>query len=510
MPVNPAPQTPVERSLVITPPVKGWNTRDPKSNMDPEYALALENFFPGNGVVSLRNGYTVFADGANTSCETLATLEYGTGVSKLVGVGGIGGNWRPFDITAGTITDISGGVNFFAPQCATLQFQDRLFIKVGVSAGVASDVYHWTGTGNIAASNFTGPGGDDKDLLAIGSYKNRLYFSQYTAPSIWYGGLYSITGALTEFPIGGILQKGFTYILFVGTTVRAKQYAEEELLCIVTDKGEVLLYGGSYPGSADWNLVGRYTIPTPVGTRAFFYSGSDLNIVTRNGVMSVQKMIRGDYAGTWPSLSEVVESAFISAYSVNFFDFSNVGIAYPKGQYILANYYTGSVWQQLIMNVVSGAWTKFTNQNAKMWAVWQDSLYFGDVNGVIYKADNGFYDESAATPGTALTRTIKLRHAFNYFGDPSLRKKFITAQPTMYQSEGMDITADMDVDYTDTTATSAETDTSKGTSYQIYQPKLKLVGPSGNAGSFRIDGSVSTKRFSLEATKIIWSEGGIE
>lgn len=506
MAFNPPPTSPVERSLVIPPPVKGWNTRDPKSAMDPLFAVDIENYFPNSGTVDLRNGYLLFASSVGTGyVDSMASLEYGS-VSKLVAVTDSSGNYRVFDASSGTGSDISGGVNFITPACQMLQFRDRLFIKPSYPTGTA-DVYHWTGTGNIVASAFTGPGGDDKDLLAIGAYKNRLYFGQYTAPSIWYGGVDAVTGALTEFPLTSVLSKGPTTILFVGSTARAKQYAEDDLLCIVTQAGEVLLYSGDYPGSGTWQIIGKYIIPPPVGPKGFFYSGSDLNIVTRLGVMSVKKMLSGDYANSWPSLSENIENEFVDAYSVDPVSFYiNSGIAYPKGQYLLANYHAGNdVYKQLIMNTTTGAWTLFTNQNARSWGIWATDLYFGSSGGKIYKANTGYFDDNGS--GVASSRTKKLRFAFNYFGEPTTRKSFVAAIPTVYQSEGLDITANIDVDYTDTTATSQETDTSKGTSYQIYQPRLGLVADSGNAGSFRIDGTCTTKRESIEAVKIIWNEG---
>lgn len=497
------------KSLTIPPPVMGWNTRDPLVGMDQLYAVDIENYFPGNGEVALRNGYLLHSSSVGTGAVTgLNSLEYGS-VSKFFACAINAGVLKAFDVTSSPATDISGGVVFGSATCQFLQFQDRLFIVPAFATGVV-DVYHWTGTGNIAASAFTGPGGDDKDLLAIGSYKERLYFGQMSAPSIWYAAKNAITGALTEFPLNSYLTKGPTMILFCGSVSSAKFSSEESLFCICTQAGEILVYRGDYPGSVSWQIVGSYTIPPPVGPKAFFYSGSDLNIVTRLGIMSVSKMLSGNYSGIWPSLSEVVESAFLEAYADTPTSFyKNIGIAYPKGKYILANYEASASddYNQIVMNTTTSAWTLFSNQNAQSWGIWNGNLYFGDSNAKVFKADTGYFDDGGS--GEATNRATLLRPAYNYLGNPELLKKFRQVIPTMYESEGLNNVINVDVDFARTdpsSSTNAVVDTTD-TSYKLYQPTVALTGYPGSAGSIVFKDTVTTKRRSIQALKVFYTEG---
>lgn len=514
MPITPPPQSEVEKSLTIPPPVSGWNTKDPKSDMNPLFAPELENFFAAFGAVSLRSGYRYYSKSIGTDLVlALGVLEYGT-ISKLVAYGA--STHKMYDASAATsaATDISGGVGFANDIVFIKQFNDRIFIK---ALTASNHLYSWTGTGNIVASGFTGPAGDDKDLGVIGVFKGRPYFAQISVPSIWYPEQVlppAITGALKEFPLASIFQNGIRAIYFCGGVTRAKEYAEDELFCAISDQGEVLIYEGDYPGSITWNLLGRYTIPKPVSYKACFYIGSSLHVMTRSGLVSIQDVMRqNSQTGVTPTRSENIDPEFSNVFTPDVNQsIVSTGISCPSAQYVLLNVpiisgFTITSIQQWVMNLTTGAWAKFTGQTAYCWAYYNDQPYFGGSNGKVFKANQGDFDEDPVVEGAVLTRNIKVRHAFNYFNDPEKRKKFVAAIPTVYQSEGLSITANIDVDYSDVPAISLEEDVDKGTAFQLYQPRLGLVAPSGNAGSFRIDGTVTTKKFRLEATKVYWNEG---
>jgi hypothetical protein len=497
-------------SVTLPPPVLGWNTKDPISEMDPRFAVEMENYFPNNGTVDMRPGYRYHSKTIGVSnVQTLSSLEYAS-VSKLVAVGG---DAKVYDASTASAaaTDISGGVTFATPICTTHKFRDRLFIKPVITN---NDVYHYTGTGNIALSGFTGPGGDDKDLYAMGSYRGRMYFGQASAPSLWYGGVDAVAGALTEFPLGSVLSSPFSYILFNGPVSRAKQYTEDSLFCTITDGGEVLLYQGSFPGSATWDLVARYIIPRPVGLWAFEYVGSDLFILTRSGVVSLQAVMAGatPESGAWPTLSQNIETEFVTAYS-NWttafgIQFPTTLKAYPKGRMLFTDTSAGGGSAQYVMNTTSGAWCKFSNMAAYSWTLWKGELYFGTGSGRVMKFDSGYFDEDPANEGAALSRTTKLRPAYNYLGDRTGLKQFGYCEPIIKESEGLSLTIGADVDYADAAADQTVTE-SGDTSYKLYRPHVDLQA-TGRAISLRIDDTVTTKRRSLLGTDLFWKEGDIQ
>ncbi len=509
------------RSLTIPAPVKGWNTMDPISDMDPQYCVDTENFFAPGGTVDLRNGCAMFAKEIGNSYTVsdviigLGTLEYGS-VTKLIAFAI--SDHKVYDITAGgdiNGSPISGSPVFGNDILFMQQFRDRIFFKsLSSSGGGNHDVYWWTGSGSVTLAVFTGPSGDDKDLGTFNAFKSRLYFAQISVPSIWYGGVDAITGALTEFPLASVFRQGITYIYFVGPVTRAKDFAEDDLLCIISNNGEVLIYQGSDPGSPTWGLIGRYSIPKPASFKSFFYVGSALHVMTRGGLISIQDVMLGaSPQGIWPTLTEKIDDQFPTVFGPSIpQSIVATGITVPSARYLLLNIpiFSGlsiASIKQWVMNLTTGSWWPFTGQTIYSVAYYNDELYFGTTYGKVFKGNSGYFDENPATDAAILARTIKLRPAYNYFGDPEHVKQFVEAIPTVYQSEGLSITLDSDVDYQNTTATSTVTDLTD-TSYKIYQPICGLKGI-GTAASIRIDGTVTTKRISLQATKVLFKEGTI-
>ena len=516
-------------SKTTTPPIQGWNARDALSAMNEQYAVEIENFFPGNGSVDLRNGNARAITGLDGQGLAFGSLRYNELDFMLISTVRTGVD-KVWSSTGGAVTEISGAGVTAAPQFFQ-QFKDRTFMKDNIGK---NPVYHWTGTGNIAASGFVGPGGADILLGPMTVYKNRIYFAYRSdvsttggliagLPEMWYSDLNAITGTLTKFDFASILQLG-GYIQFIGKVTRAKDFSEDELFAVITSEGEVLLYGGDYPGStSSWGLVGRYFIPRPLGSKSFFYLGSTLVIATRQGLYPMDAIMGGNFANQTSSLfggqlSNIINKAYVAAVNAtDAFVFAAVeyyftGINYPKGNYLLINIpISATTAKQFVMNTITGAWTLFTNQHATAWTVYKDNLYYLSIidgvtsfNSVGMRSDYGAYDEDPYNAGVKLARTIKLRPAYNYFGDTENYKQFTFCIPTVYQSNGLSLTIDADVDYANTTATSLNTDTSKGNSYQIYQTRCGLQGI-GKAASIRIDGTVTDALLSLQVIEVFWT-----
>lgn len=500
-------------STILAPPTQGWNSRDPISSMGPGYAVELENFFPNLGVVELRRGFQLHASGFTGTAGMTFLAEYNrsSGTSFLLASNGTSGDILWNATSAGVATQITGagGVvhTFYA------NYRDRFFIK---SDNSLTDVYEWTGSGGMttagAGAGFTGPSGDDKDLWKIFPYKNRLYFIQRAAASIWYSGVDAVSGALTEFSVQSVLAKG-GQIYHIGSYTSGGYSSLDNLFVIISREGEILLYQGDNPGSATWSLVGQFFIAPPIGKRSFFYWGRDLIIITTEGLVSLNDVIgagqKGDYTtltdAISPSYKELAETVLAT---FSFFDFVE-GIHYPKGPYIMINFIIASGQSvQLVMNTITRAWTKFTNQNIQAMAILDGNLYFAvpKTSGapVVMKADVGYYDEDPNSVGNPMSRSILMRQAYNYFGN-NRRKLIVGLRPTIRMTEGLTLTVGADMDFSDTADTFTVTDTTD-TSYKQYQPLIDTSGE-GKACSVRIDQSVTTKRMSLEATEVFWIEG---
>jgi len=101
----------VGQKTTVPAPIGGWNARDALDLMGPADAIALDNFFPGDSKVYLRNGHTSYATGLGNNIETLMAYD-GAGTKKLFGIAGS----SVFDCTssgavgAASVTGLSGAL----------------------------------------------------------------------------------------------------------------------------------------------------------------------------------------------------------------------------------------------------------------------------------------------------------------------------------------------------------------------------------------------------------------
>lgn len=497
-------------SITIPPPVQGYNTRDPISEMQPTYAVDCENFFSDGFSVDLRDGNSAYS--AGFMAGSLFSYQPQTGTARLIATGSGSKMWR---INAGSQTDITGGAANILTQVSAVNFRSRIFFASGNQSQDTMDVYSWNNSGNIALAAFTGPSGDDKALFNVTVYKSRLYFCGTNSLSIWYGGVDATTGTLTEFPLQSIFNNGGK-LLFCGTTNRSGQL-DQEYFCAISDQGEVLVYQGDSPSSSTWALVGHFFMPPPATSESFIYWGRNLVIITIQGLVLLADVMSGENDLVF--LSDAINKDFSNAVQVALQNGYRVsGKYYPKGNRILITLREDSSSPQtptvFAMSTINRSWWKFKSLNfnsGPVFCVHNQELYF--TGGQYFDTPSqGIYiftgdkDVNFNTSGV-LNRTIKLRSAFNYFGDRTHVKTFTSARPVIYQSEGLSLTMGCDVDYSNTTATSLETDLTD-TSYKLYQPIMGLRGI-GKCASIRIDGTVTTKKMSLQAIEVFYTQGGL-
>lgn len=507
-------------SKTIPPPVLGWSTVQPISQMDPFYAVDIENYFPQNGTVDLRKGKEIFADVASsgTSIISLATYYYQGSYIFLASsttVASAPYTVKLWNITAGGAgTEIGKDVGATTPVSPFIYFQqykDNIFFNTGTATG---KLYYWDGTGDYLERNYY----DGSGPMTI--YKGRIYIAQVDEAALNYSGFEDNTfiDTTTEnYDVSYLLKEGGN-IAFLGTVTRAKDYSEDELFCIISDLGEVLVFQGDSPSDTNWYLIGHYYLPKPLGPRAYFYIGHDLHIITIQGVIPLSGVMSGAKTGAgYLTITEQIDNYFRDNYATQLNDnLAWVGLNYPKGGFALVNapqdgvtinaLFFGVDNRQLIVNTNSQAWTKFTGQDAYCWALFNNDLYYGTSSGEVYKADTGYVDKDSA--GATVSRATKLRFAFNYLDKPEQTKILTECVPIVYESENLSLTLNADVDYSDNTATSANT-TTGDTSYKLYATtRCGLKADPGKAVSIRMDGTVSTKRRSIQAVEIFWKEGG--
>lgn len=491
-------------STSIPAPVGGWNARDPLALMPETDAIRLVNMFPETSEVRLRRGYTLHVDVSSGRFDSLFDYRKADGTRKLIGATSDGKIW---DITtANAPTSLKTGTS-------TGKWFGTIFRNTLILCSGADQPLQYNGT-SVSDANYTGVS-DDATLILPDVYKRQLFFVEKNTASIWYGGTNNITGALTEYDISGILRLGGA-ILFAGSWTKDIGSGLNDLFIIVSELGEVLAFSGDNPGASNWTISGRYYISPPLYRRSFAQFGSDLIILTREGVVPMSEVMRDTTAPT--KLTDKIQDAFsdaVRSYSGNF------GWElkwYPKNHSIIVNVPIAEniQAQQYVMNTLTGAWCKFTGQNAGCWVVSGDNLYFASQSDSrVFQADNGYVDYVSQID-------VDVKGAFNYFNDRQHLKHFHNIQPVLISESRLTFNLDVDTDFEDRLiTTTASTTGSGGSAWNTSlwdtarwgeggatNKNWYAVGRTGRCAAYRLAGRFKNTTFSISALSITFEQGG--
>ena len=502
------------RSTVATvpPPIGGWNTKDALTDMPPEDALVMDNWFPDISKVQMRRGFSSHSNTTTTTAvDTLHEHVDNTNRRLLAFSGG-----KIFNASTSTPAELATGLTNNRWSCAN-------FKQVSVMVNGADTPRQYDGT-SVSTVSYTGIS-NAAVLNGVTVFKERLFFWENSSASFWYAASRAISGVLTEYPLSMVGTKGGVIVGMATWSVDSGA-GPDDLLCIFLSGGFVVIYSGSNPGDAtQWGIVGIYNIGQPVHQRAIVKYGSDLLMVTRDGYQSLSQVLRDQLQTSSVALSDKISFTANESVKNHFTNFGWQVCAYPQGKYMFVNVPTTSVtFVQHVMNLQTKAWCRFTGQNGSCWAVYNGNLYFGGQDGVVYLADTGTADGSAAI-------TADARTAWNYFGQRGKLKRWTGTRFQLSASGTISYTYRQDYDFRlqqDTGATGSASVLASGTGdvdgppwdttpwdeayWASENPVVlgwKSAGGIGIAASTRLRISNSTLNVSWLGTQHMIEQGGL-
>ena len=378
----------------VPSPSGGLNTKDSESAMEPTDALIMENWFPGQGSVSTRKGFTQYATGLSGYVETL--MEYNANTTRKF----ICANGSTLNDITNPASIVSVGTGFTNARFQWVNFNAYLIMLNGADTPQTFD-----GT-TLAASTISGTGLTVSELNGINVHKNRVYVWSSNAQDVWYGATNAIGGVFTKFqlssvaPFGGNLVSMMTWNLDGGNGV-------DDYAVFLMSSGDVLLYQGSDPST--WALLGTYKIGRPIAIRGAKKVAGDIVIITDQDFVFFSEVFKNDGAVTQRGKLSGAAIEAVNDYG------SNYGwevAMYPKAGWLLVNVpvANNTTYHQYVINTITGAACKFTGMNASTWGMYNNNLYFGG-NGKVFKADDGFSDNGANIE-------CDVQSAYNNLGSP--------------------------------------------------------------------------------------------
>jgi hypothetical protein len=427
-------------------PVWGWDDANSVAEMDEDHALVLDNWFPATGDVRVRRGHALWASGMGSApVETLMVHNSATAASA-----------KMFAVTDGDIYDVTSGGAATITTITSLSNSRLQWVNFTTSGGH----FLWACNGQdnpvmYDGSTWSSPtltGVTDNDIVHVNAHKNRLWFCFISSTKVGYLATGSIQGAVTEFELGGLINKG-GYIVAMATWTLDGGSGQDDMAVFISSKGQVIVYQGTDPASATtWSLVGVFDLGSPLGRRCFTKAGGDVILINIDGVLPLSKALKQDRSAAENiSLSGRIQNSIAGSARNHFDHFGWELCVYPKGTMAILNVpVTEDVLQeQYVMNTLTGAWCKFKGQNANCWVVFDEDLYFGGNTGLVLHADTGAQDLTEEIDAVGQT-------SYQYFGNQAGLKQFTMMQPLLTVSDPtVSPTVGVSTDFKDNASVSA-------------------------------------------------------
>lgn len=515
---NPAPPQNLATGQMFSLPAPygGWNATGNLANMPATDAVLMDNIFPDVVNIGLRKGSESWTTGFASAIHRLMPYE-GPASAKLFGATNTG----VYNVsTAGVV----GAAEFACTngQWAWTNFGNAagnwLVMVNGADDMRVYDGTTWTAINNASVPALTGVATSTLDYVTI--HKKRLWFVQEGSMSLWYLPVDSIAGAAVHFPVGGLFAKGGR-VVAIGSWTLDSGAGPDDYFVILTSNGEMAVYAGTDPASSStWALVGVYFVGTPVGNRPLAKLGGDLLILTRLGVFPASHFVQSTVVDRAKAINFKVQSAFLQymeEYS------GNVGwgmTVFPQGNALIINIPVsagGLVSHQLVMNLTTKAWCRFTGWNATSFAMLGNDLFFASSNRTA-RCWAGSSDDGVAIQGDCI-------QAYNSMGYP-MQSQVNMVRPHLSMGGAATVQYAIDADfqlvgdpslitYTNPSGVGVwdsslwDVATWVGSDQNLKPTWLSVQSELGYLHAFRLKMISSATNIQWMATNFLWQPGGI-
>lgn len=493
----------------LPPPVGGINARDSLFSMPETDAIDIVNFVPEPYGMRLKTGSQGNHGPFSTSSGKIGTIG-----------GSVNGASQGFHITDDGIYEID---NFATENdiTGTTTITDKYwqFARMGSSILMVNGTDQpigWTGSGNVTATAWTGSGLTLANLSNITNFRGRLYFLHGGGEYYYTDTVGAVTGALSLIDIADFMELG-EELLSLDSFSLTTGFINEEILCFISETGEILCYSGSYPGSVDWRLVARFIVAPPISKRCAFKVDGDLYIITRSGLISM----RGLFSGGDGDLSKKVNKLwkkYTGDYSTND---DWCGVHYPNRDYVLINVPVSSTESiQLGFYKPTGAWFRFTGWNASHFRYSSSGgvlVFATEYSGSSYLRLGDVPDAPRGEIGTT-TIVASITQAHSGLGDRRLIKSISQASafievdttdsnPSLTLPFDQTISMGVATDYNLTAQT--QTPSFPVTSSTFATQQLFDVVGEGKVASLFFGGTFARFAMSYNGAEIYYTKGGV-
>jgi hypothetical protein len=273
-------------------------------------------------------------------------------------------------------------------------------------------------------------GVNSNTLVNVNMCQNRLFFVQKDSMTFWYLPVESIGGAALDFPLGSIARSG-GFLQAMGTWTLDAGYGVDDLSAFVTSMGEVIVYKGTNPSSADaWSEVGVWQMGQTFARRCFFKFGGDLLLLTQDGLVPMSAALQSSRLDPRVNLTDKIYYAVSQAATIYYASFGWQITYFASENMLILNIPTGTGFEQYVMHTITKSWARFTGVNALCWEVSGNNRIFFGANGYVGEFYTQPSDNGANIVATA-------QQAYSYFDSRGKLKRFTLVRPILQTDNGL-------------------------------------------------------------------------
>ena len=277
--------------------------------------------------------------------------------------------------------------------------------------------------------NYAITGINSNKFIHVNLFKNRLYFTEEGSMRVWYLPVNSISGEAQPLEFGGIARNG-GYIQAMATwTIDAGQGADDYAV-FVTSMGEVIVYNGTDPESADtWALKGVWQLGYVFARRCFYKFAGDILLLTQDGLVPLAASLQSSRLDPRVNLTDKIYYAISQAATLYGINFGWQIAYYASENMLIINVPINSGTQQFVMNTISKSWASFSGFNSQCWELSNDQMYFG-ATGYIGHFWNAYSDDGDNI-------NAEVQQAYSYFDARGQLKRFTMIRPIFQTDNGI-------------------------------------------------------------------------
>lgn len=432
------------RSRHVPAPVAGMNLVDPASALGPLDAISMVNLVKGERGLLPRPGWREYATHVGSTDGEVRSL--------LAHHGSITTNSKLFACAPNGIYTVSPG-----GAAPTLKFtfpvnnQDSgRGVSCGAVTGAGSFLlyadeangYHLytESTDTWAAGSVTGVA--PADLVFVTVFKGRTWFVERNSMRAWYlAAGPTISGAATQFDLQSVFRHGGSLVGIWSWSLDSG-VGRDDYLVFISSTGELAIYLGTDPAT-DFRLSGLWDLQgVPAGRRLAFSYGSDLLLLTTQGVLPMSVLTREGALQDQLYATRQVQPLFVQTMSEQSNRIGWEMNMCPKAGFMFVNTpgLPGALQEQYAMSYSSKGWSRLQGLDILSTVVWDNDLYFGTRDGRVCQT-NGYVDNVKLGGDTTNARSVNCftiggftnLGSMNYKTLVSITPRFITRGVTPAQ-----------------------------------------------------------------------------